>query len=104
MTGALRQSAPADPVSGAARMLGRRGGRPKGALSSPLSIWLHSESLQRQREGYRCREAFCILRDSEDPDGKDAFKVRDWTADVHDLDIATRVTWGYFKKIWKKVG
>lgn len=91
-------------VSDAARTLGKRGGRPRGSFSSPLSIWLHAEAQQRQREGYRCREAFRILRESEEPDGRDAFVVTDWTADQHGLDIETRVTWDYFKKVWKKLG
>lgn len=91
-------------LSDAAKSLGKRGGRPTGSFSSPTSIWLRGEALQRQREGYRCREAFIILRDSEDPDGINAFVVRDWTADAHDLDIGARVTWDYFKKIWRKAG
>lgn len=104
MTFATSQIAPADPIADAARLLGRRGGRPKGSYSSLLAIWLRAEIKQRKAHGYRCREAFCILRDSEEPDGLNAFLVKDWTADEHGLDIATRVTWDYFKKIWKKAG
>lgn len=104
MTAPLRQAVLADPVAEAARALGRRGGRPRGTFSSPLSIWLRAEATQRQRESYRAREAFVILRDTEQPDGHDAFTVSDHTADAHDLDIGCRVTWDYFKKTWKKVG
>lgn len=91
-------------VTDAARALGRLGGRPKGSFSSPLAIWLRSEVRQRQAEGYRCREAFDILRDTEEPDEADAFVVRDWTADVHDLDIGTRVTWSNYRKLWNRTG
>lgn len=104
MTAAMRYPEPADEVVDAARVLGRRGGRPKGSFSSPLSIWLRAEATQRQRESYRAREAFVILRDTEHPDGHDAFTVSDHTADKHDLEIGCRVTWDYFKKTWKKVG
>jgi len=103
LTAVLRQSAPAD-VSDAARALGRRGGRPKGSYSSPLARWLRAEVKQRQGEEYRAREAFCILRDSEEPEGKDAFTVKDWTADDHDLDIGARVTWANYRKLWNRTG
>lgn len=91
-------------ITDAARALGQRGGRPKGSFSSPLSIWLRAEIRQRQAEGYHCREAFEILRDSEEPDGKDALTVRDWTADDHDLDIGARVTWANYRKLWNRTG
>lgn len=94
---------PPDPVAEAARALGRRGGRPRGSFS-PLGAWLRTEAQQRQREGYRCREAFRILANTEHPDGDDAFIVTDHTADSHSLDIGARVTWDWFKKIWKKAG
>lgn len=104
MSAAFRNPEPADEVAEAASMLGKRGGRPTGSFSSPLSIWLRAEAAQRQRESYRAREAFVILRDTERPEGNDAFTVSDHTADAHDLDIGCRVTWDYFKKTWKKVG
>ena len=85
-------------VSDAARALGRLGGRPRGSYSSPLAIWLRAEIKQRRREGYGCRESF--LRDTEEPDGCDAFTVRDYTADTHSLDIGARVSWANFRKIW----
>lgn len=91
-------------VAEAARLVGKRGGRPTGSYSSPLAAWLRSEVKQRQREGYRCREAFEILRDSEEPTGKDSFTVKDWTADDHDLDIGTLVTWANFRKLWNRTG
>lgn len=104
MTAAAFKPQQQGSVSEAARQLGKLGGRPKGSFSSPLSIWLRAEARQRQREGYRARESFVILRDTEHPDGRDAFTVSDHTADEHDLDIDTQVTWDYFKKIWKKSG
>ena len=103
MTVAARQVAMLDPavaVSDAARVIGNLGGRPKGSLSSPLSIWLRSEITQRQREGYRCRESFDILRDTEEPDGNDAFHLTDYTGEQHDIEPNDRVTWGYYRKIW----
>lgn len=101
MTAAMRQPAPADPVADAARTLGRLGGRPKGSYSSPLAIWLRAEIKQRKAHGYQRREAFGILRDTEQPDGQDAFKVCDHTADTHDLDIGARVTWHYWRRLWQ---
>lgn len=104
MTAAIRQPSPAEQVSDAARALGKRGGRPKGSFSSPLAVWIRAEVKQRQAEGYRCREAFEILRDSEEPCGKDVFKVKDWTADDHDLDIGALVTWANYRKLWNRTG
>ena len=104
MTVAARQVAMLDPavaVSDAARVIGKLGGRPKGSLSSPLSIWLRSEITQRQCEGYRCRESFDILRDTENPDGEDAFTLTDYTSDQHAVDPNARVSWSYFKKLWR---
>ena len=100
MTVALRQVAPAD-VTEAARQLGKLGGRPKGSYS-PLGRWLRNEIKQRRREGYGCREAFAILRDTEKPDGRDAFLLTDWTADAHGLDLETRVSWDNFRKAWDR--
>jgi hypothetical protein len=94
----------APDIADAARALGRLGGRPKGSYSSPLAIWLRAEVKQRRQEGYRCRESFDILRETEEPAGRDAFIVRDHTADTHDIDIGARVNWDYFKKLWKKSG
>lgn len=98
---AFLQPASPDPVAETARTLGRLGGRPKGSYSSPLAIWLRAEIKQRQAQGYRRREAFEILRDSEKPDGPDAFQVSDWTADDHALDIGARVTWCYWRRLWQ---
>lgn len=98
---AVRYEVQCDPVADAARTLGRLGGRPKGSYSSPLAIWLRAEIKQRQAQGYRRREAFEILRDSEKPDGPDAFQVSDWTADDHTLDIGARVTWHYWRRLWR---
>ena len=85
----------------AAKILGKLGGRPKGSLSSSLSRWLRSEIAQRRREGYRCRESFDILRDTENPDGEDAFTLTDYTSDQHAVDLGARVSWSYFKKLWR---
>ena len=104
MTVAARQVAMLDPavaVSDAARVIGKLGGRPKGSISSQLSFWLRSEIAQRQREGYRCRESFDILRDTENPDGEDAFTLTDYTSDQHAIDLDARVSWSYFKKLWR---
>lgn len=101
MTIAIRQTELDDPVAKAAQTLGRLGGRPKGSYSSPLAAWLRTEIQQRKSQGYQRREAFNILRDSEDPDGSEAFIVRDWTADEHGLDIGARVTWHYWRRLWQ---
>ena len=101
MTAVAVKSYPVPDVSEAGRLLGKLGGRPKGSYSSPLARWLRAEVKQRQAEGYRCREAFEILRDSEEPNDKDAFTVRDWTVDAHDLDIGARVTWNYWRRLWQ---
>ena len=101
MTAALRQVAPADPVADAARMLGRRGGRPKGSFS-PVPSWLRSEARQRQREGYKAREAFEILRDTEHPAGPDDFVVTDHTADQYGLDLGEHISWERYRKIWQR--
>lgn len=103
MTAVALKPQPQGRVSEAARQLGKLGGRPKGSFSSPLSIWLRAEVKQRQRHGYRCREAFDILRDSEDPDGPEAFTVRDWTADEYGLDLNARVTLSYWRRLWQAV-
>ena len=110
MTATLSQIVFDEPVavsqptlSDAARMVGQLGGRPKGSFSSPLAVWLRMEIRQRQREGYRCREAFCILRDTEDPDGNNALTLTDYTSDEHEIEPNARVTWGYFRKIWREI-
>lgn len=100
---AVRYDVQCDPVADAARTLGRLGGRPKGSYSSPLAIWLRAEIKQRKAHGYQRREAFEILRDSEEADGHDAFLVKDWTADDHNLDIGARVTWQYWRRLWMSV-
>ena len=88
-------------VSNAARQLGKLGGRPRGSYS-PIGRWLRSEIVQRRREGYRCRESFEILRDTERPDGDDAFFVTEWTADAHGLDLESRVSWANYRKLWDR--
>lgn len=91
----------APDVSEAARTLGRLGGRPRGSFS-PLGRWLRKEITQRRREGYTAREAFRILRETEKPDGRDAFLLTDWTADAHGIDPETRVSWANYRKVWDR--
>lgn len=93
----------APDVSEAARALGRLGGRPVGSYS-PLGRWIRQEIKQRQREGYACREAFEIIRETEEPAGRDAFMVRDNTADEYDIDIGARVSWANWRKVWAILG
>ena len=90
-------------VNAAARLIGKRGGRPMGSYSSPLAAWLRSEIEQRRIDGYRCREAFDILRDTETPDGRDAFTMSDHTSDTNDTEPNARVTWDYFRKMWSRI-
>lgn len=89
MTAAALKSQPQGGVSEAARQLGKLGGRPKGTFS-PLGRWLRNEIKQRSREGYGCREAFAILRDTEKPDGRDAFLLTDWPANRSPWSVRTR--------------
>lgn len=106
-TAAIQQiigTSPPDPVFEAARMLGKRGGRPVGSFTSPLAVWLRNEIGQRQREGYRCREAFNILRDTEIPDGHDNFILTDCTGDEFEIEPNVRVTWSYYRKLWSESG
>ena len=98
------RESPLGSAAEAAKILGKLGGRPRGSLSSPLSVWLRREIAQRQREGYRCRESFEILLDTEKPDGEDAFTLTDYTSDQHDIEPDARVTFNYFRKIWRNIG
>ena len=91
-----------NPVTVSARAIGKLGGRPKGSFSSPLAMWLRREITQRRREGYRCREAFDILRETEKPDGHDAFELTDHTSDEHEIEPNARVTWCNYRKIWHR--
>ena len=100
MTIAVLKPLPVEGIAEVARQLGRLGGRPKGSYSSPLAKWLRCEIRKRQREGYGCREAFSILADTENPSGRDAFTVTDWTADAYDLDIGAQVNWDYWRRLW----
>lgn len=101
MTVAVLKPQPVAEIADAARQLGRLGGRPKGSYSSPLAKWLRAEIHKRQREGYGCREAFSILANTENPIGRDAFTVTDWTADAHGLDIGAQVNWDYWRRLWQ---
>ncbi|GBG03804.1 hypothetical protein AZSI13_31310 [Azospira sp. I13] len=100
MPPAAAASVSLEESSKAARVLGQMGGRPKGSRSSSLAAWLRREVAQRRAEGYSCREAFVILRDTEDPDGDDALTLKDWTSDKHGVEPNARVSWAYFKRLW----
>lgn len=108
MTAAMLKPAPVDQVADAARVLGRRGGRPKGAFSSPLARWLRAEVEQKQREGWGRREGFDIAADTQERSGKDLFRLTEWAAeeagvetfDQDGNDRPATVSWAYWKKIW----
>jgi hypothetical protein len=89
----------------AAIRFGKLGGRPKGSRSSPLAIWLVSEIRRRKREDdfIKCREAFDALADCERPINDEYFYVSDYTADQHDMEIDARVTFRYFRKLWREI-
>lgn len=95
---------PRAELNHAARLLGKRGGRPRGSFSSPLAAWLRMEIAQRRRQGYKCRESFDILRDTEQPAGRDALTLSDHTSDQHETEPNARVTWHYYRKLWKCIG
>ena len=112
MTAALRQSALADSISDAARVLGRRGGRPNGSFSSPLAAWIRTEVKQKQREGWGRREAFNIAADTEQKIDNDHFQLTEATADDAGIETVDEsgndqpalVSWSNWKKIWLKGG
>lgn len=111
MTAAMRQPAPVDPVADAARVLGRKGGRPKGSFSSPLAVWLRAEVKQKQREGWGRREGFNIAANTERPIDDDSFQLTERTAEEAEIetvdedgtDRPATVSWAYWKKIWLEV-
>ena len=78
-----------ESVSEAARTRDRRGGRPRGSFS-PLGAWLRDEAERMRRDGYRCCEAFEILRDAEEPDGLEAFWVSDDSGEQAGIAVAAR--------------
>ena len=106
MTSVLRQPAPADQVAEAARMLGRRGGRPPGSLSSPLARWLRDEIKQAKRDRWTCRDAFEMLVENNLRTTGDAFVVGAETASevinaVRGDIKGKRVGFEYFRKLWR---
>lgn len=109
---ALRQSEQADQVADAARVLGKRGGRPRGAFSSPKAAWIRAEVKQKQREGWGRREAFNIAADTEQRIDDDHFQLTESvaeeagieTVDEDGNDQAAVVSWSNWKKIWLESG
>lgn len=98
-------------ITEVARRLGKLGGRPQGAYSSPLARWLRGHVRQKQREGWSRREGFYILAETENRIGKDMFRLTDETADelgietidANGNDRPACVSWAYWKKIWLEV-
>lgn len=107
MTLAAFKSQPASELAEAAPVPVRRPGRPKGSRSSPLARWLVAEIRQRKQERYTARDVFFILQTEEDADGPDGFVVTDETADAVWFEVCRdirgrRVTWEWFRKIWRE--
>lgn len=102
MTAAL----PADEVAEVARALGRRGGRPRGAISSHLARWLRMEIGQAKRDNWTCRDAFEMLVENNRKTKGDAFLVGAETASeviqhIHGDIKGRRVSFEYFRKLWR---
>lgn len=112
MTVAMRQPASVDQVAEAARLLGRKGGRPLGSTSSPLAAWIRTEVKEKRREGWGRREAFNIAADTEQKIDRDHFLLSDWTADEAGIETVDEegndqpavVSWSNWKKIWLEGG
>lgn len=107
MTAALRRPAPVDQVVDAAWALGKRGGRPLGATSSPLARWLRIEIRQARRDNWTCRDAFRMLVENNRKAKGDAFVVGAETASevihaVHGDIKGRRVGFEYFRKLWRE--
>lgn len=102
----------APDVSDAARQLGKLGGRPKGSCSSRLGAWLRAEVAQRKAEGYRCIEAFGIVREAEIPAGPKSLRLTEATMDGWAIDakigddgndLPVTVSLSYWKKVWRSL-
>lgn len=99
----------APDVSEAARALGRLGGRPRGSCSSKLGAWLRAEVAQRKADGYRCVEAFSIVREAEIPAGTKSLRLTETTMDAWAIDpkigddgndLPVTVSLSYWKNMW----
>lgn len=103
-----RQPALADPISDAARVLGQRGGRPRGSYS-PLGIWLRGVIREMRRGGHGCADTFrrlCLVEDQGS--NPRSFRVSAETADdawqYVGADIRGReVSWSAFEKLWQRM-
>lgn len=112
MTAVALKPQPVPDVTDAARALGRRGGRPKGSLSSPLAAWIRAEVKQKRREGWGRREAFNIAADTEQRIDDDHFHLKEWTAEEAGIETVDEegndrpavVSWSNWKKIWLEGG
>jgi hypothetical protein len=102
----------APDVSEAARALGCLGGRPRGSCSSKLGAWLRAEVAQRRSEGYRCVEAFGIVRESEITAGPKSLRLTEATMDEWAIDpkigddgndLPVIVSLSYWKKMWRSL-
>lgn len=107
MTAVALKPRPSPDVTDAARALGRRGGRPLGATSSPLARWLRIEIRQAQRDNWTCRDAFQMLVENNRKAKGDAFVVGAETASevinaVHGDIKGRRVGFEYFRKLWRE--
>lgn len=102
----------ADPIVDAARLLGSKGGRPKGSFSSPLAAWIRAEVKQKRREGWGRREAFSIAADTEQKIDKDHFQLTELVAEEAGIETVDEegneqpavVSWSNWKKIWLESG
>ena len=112
MNAPFRPNEPADQVAEAARVLGKKGGRPKGSRSSLLAAWIRAEVQQKRREGWGRREAFNIAADTEQKIDKDHFQLKEWTAEEAGVETVDEegnerpavVSWSNWKKIWLEAG
>ena len=102
-----RLPALADPITDAARALGRRGGRPKGSFS-PLGLWLRGVIREMRRGGHGCVDTFRRLCLVEDQGSKPkSFRVSAETADDVWQDVGAdiagqTITFDQFRKIWQR--
>ena len=102
-----RLPALADPITDAARALGRRGGRPKGSFS-PLGLWLRGVIREMRRGGHGCADTWRRLCLAEDQGSKPkSFRVSAETADDVWQDVGAdiagqTITFEQFRKIWQR--
>jgi len=105
---ATRQPALADQIADAARLHGRRGGRPRGSYS-PLGIWLRGVIREMRRGGHGCADTWRRLCLAEDQGSKPkSFRVSAETADDVWQDVGAdirgrEVSWSAFEKLWQRM-